>query len=108
METREEELLYTLALQRALPLNPAAQNAVLHAFGSAREVYENRHEVRDVCPQLSEKTAASIAKMSDSLERSLQEMEFIRRHHISALLHSDVAYPARLRDLPDAPVLMFN
>ncbi len=107
METREEELLYTLALQRALPLNPAAQNVVLHAFGSAREVYENRHEVRDVCPQLSEKTAASIAKMSDSLERSLQEMEFIRRHHISALLHSDAAYPARLRDLPDAPVLMF-
>ncbi len=107
METREEELLYTLALQRALPLNPVAQNVVLQAFGSAHEVYENRHEVRDVCPQITEKTAASIAKMSDTLERSLQEMEFIRRHHIQALLHNDAAYPARLRDLRDAPVLLF-
>lgn len=108
MNTEDIELRYLLALTRALFHNPAAQNRVMDAVGTAREAYELRDEIAEICPDLSKKCAQSIADMGQHLERADQELEFIRHHHIRPLGRNDAGYPARLRDAENPPVLLFQ
>ncbi len=104
----DSELLYLIALSRVLPLNPMALNRVLAAVGSARQVFDFRNEIADVCPTLSTRNAQSIAQMHQHLERAEQEVQFIELHHIQCLTPSDDNYPQRLRDLKDCPALLFH
>ena len=108
MNTEDPELRYLLALTRALFQNPAAQNRVMDAVGSAEEAYQLRDEMADICPDLSKKNAQSIAQMDQHLERADQELAFLRRHHITPLGRNDADYPARLRDAENPPILLFK
>ncbi len=104
----DSNLLYLIALSRALPLNPSTLNLVIDAAGNAQQVFEHRTEIADLCPTLSEKNALSIAQMDQHLERAEEELKFIERHHIQCLTPDDEAYPQRLCDLGDAPALLFS
>ncbi|MDO4212301.1 MAG: DNA-processing protein DprA [Bacteroidales bacterium] len=54
------------------------------------------------------KSINAIAKYRDeALKRAEEEMEFCRQHKISVLPITAEDYPARLRDCPDAPVVIF-
>lgn len=108
MNTEEPELRYLLALTRALFQNPAAQNRVMDAVGSAQEAYQRRSEITDICPDLSKKCAQSIADMEQHLERADRETDFLKRHGIQALGRNDADYPARLRDAVNPPILLFR
>ena len=108
MNTEDPELRYLLALTRALFLNPAAQNRVMDAVGSAEEAYHLRDEMAGICPDLSKKNAQSIAAMDQHLERADQEIAFLQRHHITVLGRNDADYPARLRDAENPPILLFH
>ncbi len=108
MTTQDPELRYLLALTRALFQNPAAQNLVLDTLGSAREVYDAREEIQDICPTLTPKNAHSIASLDTFLERADRELEFIAQHNIQALSRQDTHYPARLKEAENPPVLLFH
>ena len=43
----------------------------------------------------------------EALFRARREIEFIERHHIRALYYEDDDYPVMLREIPDAPVLIY-
>lgn len=102
-----EELKYLLVLQRALLLNPSAQHRVLDAAGTAKTVFENRKDIREVCASIHPRTAKSIAAMEDYLPRVESELEFIEKNNIQVFAYGDKAYPQRLRNLADAPTVLF-
>ena len=98
-----EELLYTIALARVLPLNAPVQNALIDQLGSAKAVYENRQTLKDILPDSTGRLINSLARMDEYLPRAEQEMRFVEKGHIK----SDPKYPARLRECPDAPILLY-
>lgn len=103
----EQETLYTLALTRIPRLNTTHQRLLLQALGSATAVYEQRHDVREVLPEATPKLAAAVADMDAYLPRAEEELAFAAQKHVECLCYQDAAYPARLRDCMDAPIVVY-
>ncbi len=102
-----EELLYTIALTRALPLNAAVQNILIDELGSAKSVFENRKDLKQILPDSTDRLIQSLAHFEEHLEKAEQEMRFVEKGHIQCLCKNNPNYPARLRECSDAPILLY-
>lgn len=103
----EQETLYMMALTRVPALNLASLRVLIAEMGSATAVYENRKSLREVLSAASQKTLDALASMDCYLECAKQEWDFCQQKHIQCLGLHDDAYPQRLRDCTDAPVLLY-
>jgi len=77
-------------------------------LGSATAVYENRKSLRELLPAASQHTLDAIAAMESHLGRAELELAFCRKSGIRCLCLGDEAYPQRLKDCNDAPVLLYS
>jgi DNA processing protein len=102
----DPELPYQIALTMIPAIGPIIARKLISEAGSAREVFKlNRislERVERIGPQLSHSISTSAL-----LDRASREMEFLERHHISALYFEDADYPARLKECEDAPILLY-
>ena len=104
----DQELLYTMALTMALRQQSKHQRTLLEAAGSATAVYEERHEVGKMFEHFSPRMAEAVSSMESLLPRCEQELTYARDHHIHILSWQDeTAYPARLRQCDDAPLILY-
>ena len=103
----EQETLYMMALTRVPALNLTGLHVLIEEMGSATAVYENRKRMREVLSSASQNTLDALASMDSHLARAEQEWEFCQQNHIRPLGLHDEDYPQRLRDCPDAPVLLY-
>ena len=76
-------------------------------MGSATEIYNHRHDIKDCLPECSDRLAKSLRDWDAALQRAAQEMAFIEKHHIKVLCLNDDDYPQRLKECPDAPIVLF-
>lgn len=58
-------------------------------------------------PGVGEITANSILQNKEALEKAQQEMDFIQKHNIQTIFYFDDAYPQRLKNCSDAPILLY-
>ena len=82
----------------------------LHLYqtlGSAQAVYEHRNDLKAVLPDCTDRLATAMKNWDLALARAAQEMAFVEKHHIRVLLLGDNAYPQRLAECPDAPIVLF-
>ncbi len=103
----KEEALYSIALTRVLPMNSQVQRVLLERLGSAQEVYAHRHSLRDVMLDASDALTQALARIDEHLDFAARELEFAQQEGIACLCHSDPLYPARLKECPDAPIVLF-
>ena len=103
----DNELLYAIALTRVLPYQSQVQNQLLEAVGSATALYEARHQLKDLLPEASHRLVESVVQMEEHLQRAEQELAFAQEKRIQVILRKDLAYPARLRECPDAPLVLY-
>lgn len=103
----EQELLYTIALTRVTHLNSLHQHLLLEELGSATEIFRNRSDVRQVIPDASPALCRAISTMDAQLSFAEQEIRFTQEKHIQCLGIHDGNYPARLRECPDSPILLY-
>lgn len=103
----EQEIIYNLALTRVLPYQSQVQQTLLDAAGSATTLYEARYNLKDLIPEVTDRLASTIAQLDDHLKRAEQEIAFAQKSRIRIILRDDTDYPARLRECPDAPILLF-
>ncbi len=101
------ESAYLIALTRVLPYQSQVQQQLLDAVGSATALYEMRNKLRDAIPDISDRLVEVVGQMSGHLSRAEQELEFAQKNGIRVIARSDDDYPARLRECPDAPTLLF-
>ena len=87
-----EEIYYTIALSRLSGISQAMSAEAYRTLGSGKAVYEQHRE---------------LAHWDDALHRAAAEMEFITKNNIRVLTMQDDDYPARLRECPDAPIILF-
>ena len=102
----QKELLGLIALQHVPGVGAITAKRLLEAVGSAVQIFEHRTDLASMIPNIQ----PSLIKSLDcpvAHRRAEQELEFIEKHHITCLGYHDEAYPSRLRECADAPVLLF-
>ncbi len=102
-----EEVLYSIALTKALPMNYRVQNVLLERFGTAKSVYDNRHSLRDTMPDVSDRLVRALSHMDEYLPEAEKAMLFAQEKGIECILKADSHYPSRLQVCDDAPILIF-
>lgn len=87
-----EEVFYTIALTRMTGFNQATALHLYQSLGGGKAVYEQRQD---------------LGNWDEALRRAAAEMEFIEKNGIRALTLNDAAYPQRLKECADAPIILY-
>lgn len=87
-----EEVFYTIALTRMTGFNQAMALHLYQSLGGGKAVYEQRQD---------------LGNWDEALRRAAAEMEFIEKNGIQALTLNDAAYPQRLKECADAPIILY-
>ncbi len=79
------------------------------AVGSAEGVMEHRHEIRDIMSDASDSLVSLMSGDLSAYERRAdEEWEWCEANGVRILTHADSDYPCRLRECPDAPMVLFT
>lgn len=103
----EQETLYSIALSFVPRMNLLNRKMLFEDLGSATEIFEHRRDLKEIVPNASKATLEALATMDMHLKRAEEELAFAQAGHIQCIGFNDEAYPARLRECPDAPVLLY-
>ena len=103
----EQEIFYAIALTRMTGFNSQTALQLYQELGGAQAVYDHRNDIASIVDDCSPRLVEALRNWDEALQRAAAEMEFISKHHIKALTLNDTDYPVRLRECPDAPVVLF-
>lgn len=103
----EQETIYAIAFSFVPRLNLLNRRMLLEAMGSATEIYEQRQHLRKFFPDANQSSLEVLAAMDTYLKRAEEELAFAQAGHIQCIGFHDDGYPARLRECPDAPTLLY-
>lgn len=102
-----DEIYYSIALTRMTGFNLPMALQLYRELGSGQAVYEHRADIGSIVKDCSPRLVEALRNWDDALKRAAAEMEFITKHGIQALTLADEDYPSRLRECPDAPVVLY-
>ncbi len=108
MMTLPPEPVCAMALTRVKGLSFAAALQVYQAAGSATALFAARGDLRAFLPDVHPRVAAAMRQSDDALLRAEAEWELCQREGIGVSCLNDEGYPARLRNCPDAPLVLFH
>ncbi|MBO7068097.1 MAG: DNA-processing protein DprA [Bacteroidaceae bacterium] len=103
----EQETLYAISLSLVPHLNLLNRKMLFKKMGSATEIFEQRKKLKDIFPDASKSTLEALAMMETHQKRAEEELSFTQTGHIQCIGYNDEAYPSRLRECPDAPILLY-
>ncbi len=103
---KRNETIYRMALTRIPGLGIAGARNLLKIAGSASRIFEERESLRSIIPGLSKKIFDSLY-CPETLRQCESELQFAEKNRIACLTEADEAYPSRLRECPDAPLVLF-
>ena len=102
----QKELLSLIALQHIPGIGSITAKRLVEGVGSAAQVFEHRTELASMIPYV-QPSLIRVLDCPEAHHRAEQELEFIEKHRITCLGYHDDAYPSRLRECDDAPILLF-
>lgn len=103
----EQEVFYTIALTRMTGFNSQQALQLCQELGGGQAVYEHRNDIGSLIPDCSPRLVEALKNWDEALKRAAVEMEFVTKHDIRTLTMNDPDYPVRLRECPDAPVILY-
>ncbi|MBM6992436.1 MAG: DNA-protecting protein DprA [Prevotella sp.] len=105
--TRQEELLNTAILTRLSYFNLNVMVELYRQLGSATAIIEQRDTLRTMFPTLPSKITEALNDVETIRPRAEEELEYDEKHGVSVLCLNDDDYPRRLKECPDAPLMLF-
>lgn len=99
--------LEKIALTKIKGIGPKNGRALLAYCGSVEAIFESSKKQLLHIPGIGHTIIEAIANNKSALKEAEKELEFIDRHHITALWIEDDAYPKRLKNCEDAPLLLY-
>mgnify|MGYP005837167319 CR=1 FL=1 len=102
----ENSLLYDIALSLIPGIGSITARQLTAFAGSSEAVLTMRQRDLIQIPGIGEILAERILH-SGTLRRAEEELRFLERYKIKALTFRDSAYPERLRQCPDAPLVLY-
>lgn len=102
-----EEIFYTMALTRLTNFNFQQALELYRTVGNARQIYEHRNEIGDIIKDASPRLTEALKDWDEAMRRAETELRFMQEHQIRGLTLNDDDYPQRLRECPDAPIILY-
>lgn len=101
------EQVAMLALSRVQVTQLVLIRELIGIAGSAKTLLDNAGNIQDILPEASPKLSAILADKSLT-ELAEREMEFIEKNGIRLICMGDEAYPYRLAECADAPLVLHS
>jgi len=98
--------LYEIALGKVPLVGPVVAKTLISYCGGAQAVFEEKRSRLLKIPNVGDKIITNLRK-SDPKALAEAEIEFIDKHGVTVLSYMDDAYPQRLLQQEDAPLLLF-
>lgn len=105
--TAYEERINTAILTRLSYFNLNMMVDLYREMGSATAIIEHRKDLRQIVPEISGKVMEALGDVETVRPRAEEELAYDESHGIRAICLNDDDYPARLKECPDAPLMLF-
>lgn len=102
----DKEIAALIALRHIPGIGNITAKRLVESAGSASLLFEHRTDLPSMLPHI-QPSLVNALDCPAAHRRAEQELEFIHKHHITCIGYHDEAYPSRLRECDDAPVLLF-
>lgn len=103
----DKNLQYKIALSLIPKIGPILAKRLIAYTGSPQAVFqENKNNLLKI-PNIGEQTAKHICS-KDYLEKAETELKFIEKYNIHTYFFTDKAYPERLKNCEDSPVIFYS
>lgn len=102
-----EEIINTIALSSIGYFNAVGLHDLYQRVGSATAVFELGENIRDVLPEASERLQKALTDTAEVKHRAEAELQWCEDNKIQALTIGDERYPERLKQCPDAPLVLY-
>lgn len=87
---------------------PMAMYELYSRVGSAAKIVNAREHIREICPDISDRFVKLLSTLEQFRKRAEEEMEYTEKHRIKVLCMPDPNYPQRLKNCPDAPMVLYS
>lgn len=101
------DLLHRIGLIQLPGIGAVTARTLMSYCGSAQDVFKAKKSELLKIPGIGAVTASLIVSQK-SLSTAESELEWMVQNNVSALFHTDVGYPQRLKQHNDAPFLLFK
>lgn len=102
-----DERLSMLALTYVQGLEAAHFRNIIEVAGSASAIFENLSSLSEILPGASPRLKSMLSDPK-AFERARRELDFAMEHGIDIICYGDDAYPYRLRECDDAPIVLYG
>ena len=99
-------LLHQLALTFVSGIGDVLSKNLISYCGSAEDIFKTSRQKLLQIPGIGPKMAAAILN-KECFSRAEKEVQFIEKNKIQAIFYTDAAYPKRLKNCIDAPIMLF-
>ena len=106
MTDNEQEQIYSIALTMVPGIGHIGAKRLVEGMKSATDVFRFRKELAQRLSGVHERVSGALDCPS-IIARAEQELVFLQKNHIQCLTFHDEAYPSRLRECEDAPIVLF-
>ncbi len=101
-----QQLLYGLALLFVPGVGPVMGRRLVSYVGGVREIFSQKAMSLVKIPGVGEQLARNIAN-GKALSRAEEELQFIEENDLGVIFYLDEEYPRIMRDIDDAPLMLF-
>lgn len=101
-----DELQALLALTCTPHIGVVIGRQLIEGMGTAKAVYDYRTELPERMPGVR----SSLVEALDcpaAMKRAEAEMDYMQKHHVTCIAINEPAYPSRLRECGDAPLVLY-
>jgi DNA processing protein len=102
-----QENLYQLALSFIPGIGDQSIKVLISYVGSAEKIFKLSSGKLQKIPGVGVSTAASIVHAQEALRKAEQQLILAEKDGAQLLFYTDEAFPFRLREIPDGPVILF-
>ncbi len=102
----EEELIYTLALQKAPKIGDITAKKLIHNCGTAKAVFYEKVQTLQKINGIGSYATSDLNK-TELLKKAEDEIKYLNRNAIQYWYFLDEQYPQNLKNCIDAPILLF-
>jgi len=105
-KSRNEQIA-AIAVARTGFFNPALTLQLYQQAGSAEAIVNNKDKAETLLPQPSSKLKEMLSRLPEAISQAQAEQDYNDRNGIKTIVYADDEYPCRLRQCPDAPIVLF-
>ncbi len=106
-----DPLIYNIGITLLPGVGSITAKNLIAYCGSAEAVFAEKRSRLEKIPgvgTVAAETISSSAIQKDALERAEEEVAFIQKEGITPLFFTDEAYPRRLKECADSPVMLYT